>query len=204
MPASAPQALRARDRRGEILQSALACFTERGIDETTIADIRDRAGATTGSIYHFFAGKDALLGALYVEVLRGYQASLLERLARARSGRGAVRGIVDHLLDWVDRHGDAARFLFEARRSPAVAAVEADVRAGNRELFRGVRQHLGRLGVTAARSLPPDLLIAIVIGPAMSFAREYLAGHAASDMARARRILADAAWAALQGEERSA
>jgi AcrR family transcriptional regulator len=186
-----------RSRREEILAAALACFTSGGIDHTTIADIRERAGATTGSIYHFFAGKDALVGALYVEVLGSYQASLLERLARARSGRSAVRGIVEHFLDWVGEHGDAARFLFEARRSPAVAAAEADIRAGNRDLFRGVRQHMDRLGVAAARKLPPDLLIAILIGPAMSFAREYLAGHAATDLRRARRVLADAAWAAL-------
>jgi AcrR family transcriptional regulator len=197
-PSHRPDAASRGGRRAAILDAALACFTARGIDETTIADIRDRAGATTGSIYHFFSGKDALLGALYVEVLGRYRASLLERLARARSGRSAVRGIVEHFLDWVDRNADAARFLFEARRSPAVAEVGADIVAGNRELFRGVRRHLGRLGVTAAQALPADLLVAIVIGPAMTFAREHLAGHATSELRRARRVLADAAWAALQ------
>jgi AcrR family transcriptional regulator len=186
-----------RGRRAEILGAALSCFTARGIDGTTIADIRERSGATTGSIYHFFAGKDALVGALYVEVLRSYQASLLERLARSRSGRGAVRGIVEHYLDWVGDQPAAARFLFEARRSPAVAAAEADIRDGNRELFRGVRRHLDRLGVAAARALPPDLLVAILVGPAMTYARDHLSGHAATDLGRARRVLADAAWAAL-------
>lgn len=198
-PPSSPGAAEGRrGRRGEILAAALACFTERGVDGTTIADIRDRAGATTGSIYHFFGGKAALLGALYVEVLRDYQASLLERLARARSGRAAVRGIVEYFLDWVGDHADAARFLFEARRSPAVAAVEEEIRAGNRELFRGVRRQLDRLGVAAARALPPDLLLAILMGPAMAFAREHLSGQARTDLRRARRVLAAAAWAALQ------
>jgi AcrR family transcriptional regulator len=187
----------ARGRRAEILDAALSCFTARGVDGTTIADIRQRAGATTGSIYHFFAGKDALVGALYVEVLRAYRASLLERLARARSARSAVRGIVEHYMDWVGERPEAARFLFEARRSPAVAAVEEEIRANNRDLFRGVRAQLARLGVAAAGVLPPDLLIAMVIGPATTYAREHLAGHAATDLRRARRILADAAWAAL-------
>jgi len=187
----------ARGRRAEILDAALSCFTARGVDGTTIADIRQRAGATTGSIYHFFAGKDALVGALYVEVLRAYRASLLERLARARSARSAVRGIVEHYLDWVGERPEAASFLFEARRSPAVAAVEDEIRANNRDLFRGVRAQLARLGVAAAGVLPPDLLIAMVIGPATTYAREHLAGHAATDLRRARRILADAAWAAL-------
>src|SRR5688500_3356123 len=105
-----PGQVERRGRRQEIALAALACFTDRGIDRTTIADIRDRAGATTGSIYHFFAGKDALVGALYVDVLLRYRTSLLERLARARSARSAVRGIVEHYLDWVEEHGDAARF----------------------------------------------------------------------------------------------
>jgi len=196
--AAEPRKHGTRDRRAEILGAALACFTTRGIDATTIADIRERAGATTGSIYHFFAGKDALVGALYVEVLRSYQVSLVERLARARSGRSAVRGIVEHYLDWVGQHPDAARFLFEARRWPAVAAVEPDIRADNRDLFRGLRVHLERVGVAAARALPPDLLVAIVIGPAMTYAREHLSGHAGTELRRARRILADAAWVALQ------
>lgn len=197
MPEPTQTHARQRDRRAEILGAALSCFTARGIDATTIADIRERAGATTGSIYHFFAGKDAIVGALYVDVLVGYQTSLLDSLARARSGRGAVGGIVEHYLDWVGEHPDAARFLFEARRWPAVAAVEGDIRAGNRDLFRGLRAHFDRLGVAQARALPPDLLIAIVIGPAMAFAREHLAGHAATELRRARRVLADAAWAAL-------
>ncbi|HTO27428.1 MAG TPA: TetR family transcriptional regulator, partial [Devosia sp.] len=44
------------DRRRQILDAALSAFLERGYAATSIADIRARSGASTGSIYHFFAG----------------------------------------------------------------------------------------------------------------------------------------------------
>ena len=36
-------------RKQEILQAALACFTEFGVEATTIEMIRDRSGASIGS-----------------------------------------------------------------------------------------------------------------------------------------------------------
>ena len=38
-----------RSRKDEILQAALACFTDFGVDATTIEMIRDRSGASIGS-----------------------------------------------------------------------------------------------------------------------------------------------------------
>ena len=63
------------DRRRQILDAALACFLERGYLGTTIADIRRRSGATTGSIYHFFDGKGALAQALLTDAIVGWSAS---------------------------------------------------------------------------------------------------------------------------------
>ena len=39
-----------RSRKDEILQAALACFTEVGVDGTTIEMIRDRSEASIGSL----------------------------------------------------------------------------------------------------------------------------------------------------------
>ena len=56
------------DRRQAILDAALASFVARGYLATSISDIRAASGASTGSIYHFFAGKGALAEALLREM----------------------------------------------------------------------------------------------------------------------------------------
>lgn len=55
------------DRKQSILDAALPLFVEHGYAGTTIADIRNSSGATTGSIYHFFAGKPGIAIALWQE-----------------------------------------------------------------------------------------------------------------------------------------
>ena len=55
-------------RKQEILQAALACFTEFGVEATTIEMIRDRSGASIGSVYHHFGNRERIIAALYLAV----------------------------------------------------------------------------------------------------------------------------------------
>ena len=53
------------DTRLRILLSAMELFSEKGYGSTSIADILSRSQANSGSLYHFFPGKqDVLLGVL--------------------------------------------------------------------------------------------------------------------------------------------
>ncbi|HET8771097.1 MAG TPA: helix-turn-helix domain-containing protein [Gemmatimonadaceae bacterium] len=51
-------------RRAEILDGALAVFSERGYARATLHDVADRVGVTKGCVYHHFASKEQLLLAL--------------------------------------------------------------------------------------------------------------------------------------------
>ena len=53
-----------RNTKGRIVASAWELFYEQGYDNTTIEDIVDRSETSKGSFYHYFEGKDALLGTL--------------------------------------------------------------------------------------------------------------------------------------------
>jgi len=50
-----------RDRREEILHTAVKLFAGRGIDHTTIQDIALQVGISKGLIYNYFDSKEALL-----------------------------------------------------------------------------------------------------------------------------------------------
>lgn len=53
-----------RDTKGRIINAAWALFYEQGYENTTIEEIIERSGTSRGSFYHYFEGKDALLGSL--------------------------------------------------------------------------------------------------------------------------------------------
>ena len=53
-----------RNTRGRIITAAWKLFYEVGYDETTIEDIVEESQTSKGSFYHYFSGKDALLGTL--------------------------------------------------------------------------------------------------------------------------------------------
>ncbi len=53
-----------RNTKGRIVAAAWKLFYEQGYDETTVEDIISESKTSKGSFYHYFEGKDALLGSL--------------------------------------------------------------------------------------------------------------------------------------------
>ena len=54
----------AKNTRGKIITAAWDLFYEQGYDDTTIEEIIEKSGTSKGSFYHYFEGKDGLLGSL--------------------------------------------------------------------------------------------------------------------------------------------
>ena len=53
-----------RTTKGRIVSAAWKLFYEQGYDDTTVEDIIFESETSKGSFYHYFEGKDALLGTL--------------------------------------------------------------------------------------------------------------------------------------------
>ena len=53
-----------RNTRGRIIAAAWKLFYEKGYDGTTVEDIVFESQTSRGSFYHYFQGKDALIGTL--------------------------------------------------------------------------------------------------------------------------------------------
>ena len=66
-----------RNTKGRIVAAAWKLFYEQGYENTTVEDIVYESETSKGSFYHYFKGKDALMGSLSVlfdekyEELRG-------------------------------------------------------------------------------------------------------------------------------------
>ncbi|HJL15818.1 MAG TPA: helix-turn-helix domain-containing protein [Sandaracinaceae bacterium LLY-WYZ-13_1] len=184
-----------RARRRAILEGALDCYADLGWTATTIADLRERSGASTGSIYHHFGDKEGVAAALYAEVLRRYREPLLAQMARRRTARSVIRGIVIHHLEWAAAHPVWARFLVEMRGTDAVQRSEAALREGTtdlvRHLFARLAPHLQRGAIVA---LPEPLFVPVILGPAQDVVRHWVRGRLDLDPSDVAAPLADAAW----------
>ena len=70
------------ERRGRLEQAALELYGERGFEQTTVAEIAERAGLTERTFFRHFADKREVLFA---------GSGALQRAARAHRRRGAAR-----------------------------------------------------------------------------------------------------------------
>ena len=55
---------RNRNTKSKIIAAAWKLFSEQGYDDTTVEEIVEASNTSKGSFYHYFNGKDALLGSL--------------------------------------------------------------------------------------------------------------------------------------------
>jgi AcrR family transcriptional regulator len=192
---------RASDTRARILDAALACFIELGYEQTTIARIRERSGASNGALFHHFASKEALAGALHVDAIMSFQEGLWELLRRKpRSLRAAVRGSISHQLEWIEANQDRARFLYMRGHLDWDSPAGAQLVELNRNLAQAYRDWMAPLLDSGEiRRMSMLVMTAIVTGPVHAIARRSLAGQLGSPLSAYLDELVDAACAALSG-----
>ncbi|MCU1688215.1 MAG: regulatory protein TetR [Jatrophihabitantaceae bacterium] len=102
-------------------------YVERGYENTTVADIADRAGLTARTFFRYFADKREVLfaGSLALQVA---MAAALDGAPASAAPFDAVAGALDASAVWLD--GDRA---YAARRQSVIAA-NAELR--ERELIK--------------------------------------------------------------------
>jgi AcrR family transcriptional regulator len=109
------------DSFGRLQEAALALYSERGFDQTTAAQIADRAGLTERTFFRHFADKR--------EVLFGGAAILKERILEGVIGAPATDSPLEAVAHGLDA---AAEMLGENRRD--LARLRHDVITANPEL----------------------------------------------------------------------
>jgi AcrR family transcriptional regulator len=185
-------------RREAILAAALELFAERGYDATTVADIRARAGASTGSLYHHFESKEAIGAALRVEVLAAYQDAVLRELGRHARAEDGVRAVVRFHVAWAAANAAEAGLLLSSPPPAVRREADARVSAANEAYFGALRGWLAaheRIG--EVRPVPADLVLPLWLGPSQAYLARLLSGGAETPPEVAAETLAEAAWRAL-------
>jgi AcrR family transcriptional regulator len=95
------------DRREQILSSAARLFAGKGVSATTVREIADEVGILSGSLYHHFESKEAIVDEIvssYLEELRGRYKQVL---ARENSPRARLHDLIVASLEVAAAHPHA-------------------------------------------------------------------------------------------------
>jgi AcrR family transcriptional regulator len=89
-----------RERRDAILQAATSLFAARGFAATRMTDIARVAGVSHGTVFLYFASKDALFRAALLEPLEAFAVRSLEIMDGDGSALARLRRLVrEHVRD---------------------------------------------------------------------------------------------------------
>lgn len=153
----------------DFLNAALAVAAERGPPAVTVGSVTQLLKAPTGSFYHRFPSRDALLGELWLRTVLSFQEG-----ARAAGDAGDWLGVALHTPRWVREHLDEGRLLLLYHRDDFVSGdwpaslregVEAQQRAfeaAHRRFAQDVLRDSGPDGVRRAQFVLADVPVAVV------------------------------------------
>jgi TetR/AcrR family transcriptional regulator, repressor of fatR-cypB operon len=181
-------------RRDSILDAALDLFVERGFEATSVPEVARRARIAAGTIYLYFASKEALVNA----VLARIKTTLAERLTAAIDPAAPLerqfRAICATFGSWAieepracgfsDLHHHAPYVTQEtlAAFDPARKAIDAHLRAGR--------------DAGIYRDLPVPALRAFLVGPLVGLVKFERLGELRLTPALVEEA-ADVAWAGI-------
>lgn len=139
-----PLQARSRESFARVQDAALNLLREKGDDSFTLAEVSERSGVSTGSIYGRVKGKDALLRLVHVRELERIDADTEAVLAAAVEGRSSVedgvRALVSALAELLRAEAGVLRpFMLRAVHDAEVA------RAGKRSSDRAIEAFCGGL-----------------------------------------------------------
>jgi AcrR family transcriptional regulator len=97
-------------RQQQLLEAAAAVILRQGYNKTTMGDIAEAAGASRGTVYLYFKGKDELFEALLYREYMHYSQTWLETLEADPNG-GTIGGCYRALFQTVNRRPLLAALL---------------------------------------------------------------------------------------------
>ncbi len=185
-------------RRASVLDAALACFSERGLEGTTVSDIQSAAGCSVGSIYHHFGSKEGIAEELFILGVQRLNQRMLKRLRRCKTGEESVRAVVGEYVRWATRESAMACYLHSRDVS-----FSADARERLRDIHREYVEALFAwfapfVETGEMRRLPVQVYIPLISGPIQEYVRRWLSGQHTRSPQQVEALFADAAWNAVK------
>ncbi len=144
------------------MAAALELFAERGFYGTAVPLIAERARVGAGTVYRYFASKEAIVNALYRHHKERFAAGLLGLLEPAQPAREQLHILWTALLRFVRENPSAFKFLELHHHGPYLdetsLAIEAQLAALGTSAFEEFRR------AKVVKDVSGEIMMAIVQG----------------------------------------
>ena len=116
--ASAETGSKGERTKERIVAAALELFRRDGYEATTMRAVAEAAGVSVGNAYYYFASKDELLQAFYLEVHEAHVAATRPALANARSLRARLLAVMLAKLEVIEPYHHFSALMFRTAADP--------------------------------------------------------------------------------------
>jgi AcrR family transcriptional regulator len=185
-----------RERRAQLLESALEVFVAQGYHAAAMDDIAERAGVSKPVLYQHFPGKLdlylALLDSSCDEIIDNCRLAL----AATQDNKLRVQATIEAFFEYVDEETGAFRLVFESdlTNEPAVRGHVERVTTECAEMIAEVIHDDTGLPGAASR-----LLAVSLVGMAQVSARFWLTEAGGISKSDASGLVAGLAWRGIRG-----
>jgi AcrR family transcriptional regulator len=138
-----------QDGKTKIIEGAIACFTKKGVAQTTLKEIAEAAGVDQPLIHYYFKSLDEL----YSEVIKTARENLgkesVDVLVGETHPQIQLRKYIEGTLAWGQRHAGLYSiwiyFYYLASYQPSFSELNASIREMGRDrleliIHRGIQQ----------------------------------------------------------------
>ena len=155
------------DKREAILAAALRLIARLGLHAAPMSAVAREAGVAAGTLYLYFPSKEAMINALYLEVLAHRHRSMAADAEGARGdgaiGRAGLWAFWHGLARWHLDHPDGSSFLLQCKAS---TILTEDTREAERRMdAEGLANFEQAVAGGRLRDLPLQVFWALVAGP---------------------------------------
>jgi AcrR family transcriptional regulator len=149
-------------RKPQIVAAAAEVMYERGLFETRIGDIAERAGTSSATILYYFESKDRLLEEAVDHADREWQSRLEQRLAACGTASERLVELIEATSGGQGESGDWTLWLeiwVRARRDPGVRASYPRLDRRQRAMIAQIIRDGQQDGEFAAAADPDDVAL---------------------------------------------
>jgi AcrR family transcriptional regulator len=148
-------------RRQQILNAALICFDRSGFHRSSMQDIFDESGLSTGAVYRYFDSKEAIIEAI-AEQRHTKEAELIAEAAEVSDPRQGLHRLADLYFGWLSdpdeqrRRRVGVQVWAEAVHHPGIRSV-VQRGADQRLLLAGILQQAQQRGMLPVDANPESI-----------------------------------------------
>lgn len=186
MPRNGPSKLDvtvAEQRRSQVMRAVRAAIAEEGLERTTMRNVAERAGVSTGTIAYYFKSKQDMLDAALLDASHEFMECFYREHA-AESGSLSLDELVERFLAPENAGaGFVLQMVALGLHNPGLRSVHQwMIEAGRNDIEAAIRR-----GIESARyrrDIDPELAAAMFHGVLLWWGSELMSNATSQDIAR--------------------